>query len=217
MGYWFIIHDLESYEEHPNLIGMLHPDRNFRSIRRDDKIVYYAVGKKLVGIFSVAQKGRILGKDRYWKPDDFVYDIVPVLRPPVPIDFEAKEFGVTMLRRTTTPLSKDQYEKILLWLLRFEKFPEEMNHDMLVALFVKMHSDLGYPTIKLIRPQFPDCITLDENNNEAKIEFEVRAMDFQRDPSHDLDKCDKIICWEDDWGGTAPEGKILSLKEWLFG
>jgi len=69
MRYWFIIHDLGSYKEHLDLIGMLHPDRNFRSIRKDDKIVYYAKGKKLVGVFPVTQPGRMLGKDKYWRPE----------------------------------------------------------------------------------------------------------------------------------------------------
>jgi len=213
MRYWFIVHDLESYGQHPDLIGMLHPDRNFRSIRKNDRIVFYAKGKKLVGVFSITQNGRILGKDRYWNPKDLVYDITPVLLPPSPLEFEASKFGVTMLRRTTTPLSEDQYRKILLWLLSLEGFPEEMNHDMVVALFTKIHLDLGYPTIRIIRPQFPDCKALDKNGREAKIEFEVRATDF----NHNINECDKIICWEDDWGATAPQGKVLSIREWLFG
>jgi len=117
MGYWFIVHDLKSYQQHPELIGHVKPDRSFRSIRENDRIVYYAKGKKLVGVFRVTQPGRILRKDKYWHEKDLVYEIKPVVLPPSPLDFEAANFEITMLRRTTTRLTEKQYRHVLCWLL----------------------------------------------------------------------------------------------------
>jgi len=216
MRYYLVVHDLKSYGQHPDLIGSRTADRTFRSIKKGDRIIFYAIGKKLVGIFKVSQPGRLLGKDRYWHPKHLVYDIEPVLRPPVPLDFEPYEFGLKMLRRAASEMSEQQYKKIVLWLLGFEEFPEQMNHDMLVALFTKMHSELGYPKIKFIQQQFPDCTAIDRKGREVRIEFEVFATEFQRDSTHQIEKCDKVICWEDDWGPTAPSGKVLSIRQWLF-
>ena len=216
MRHWLIVHGLDAYQQHPNLIGHAKPDVKFRSIKSGDKIVYYAPGKKLVGIFEISQPGRQLGKDRYWREGELVYDIQPVLRPPSPLDFEPSEFGLKGLRRTASKISEDQYKTIVLWLLGFESFPEPMNHETVVALFVKMHCDLGYPKIKFLQKEFPDCIALDKEGQEVRIEFETKATEFQRDPSHKVEKCDKIICWEDDWGAMAPRGKIISISQWLF-
>jgi hypothetical protein len=217
MRQWLIVHDLKSYRQHPDLIGHKKPDTRFRSIKQGDRIVYYAKGKKLVGIFKVSQPGRILGKDRFWDSEDLVYGIEPILRPPYSLDFEPSEFGLKMLQGTAFELLEDQYKRILSWLLGLEGFPEQMNHDMVAALFVKMHSYLGYPKIKLIQQPFPDCIALDKKGREVRIEFEVWATEFQRDPSHQIEKCDRIVCWEDDWGATAPPGKVLSIQQYLFG
>jgi hypothetical protein len=216
MHYWLVVHDIESYMQHPNLIGHHKPDASFRSIRKGDRIVYYARGKKLVGVFRVSQDGRILGRDRYWDPRDLVYEIERVLRPPSPVDCEPSQLGLKALRRTASELSEEQYKRILLWLFGFEEFPEQMNHDTLVALFVKMHSDLGYPRIRLVQQQFPDCIAIDKEGKEARIEFEVKATDFQKDSSHRIEKCDRIVCWQDDWGSMAPPNKVLSIQRWLF-
>jgi len=216
MRYWFIVHNLKSYKQHPDRIGHSNPDRNFRSIRKDHRIVYYAKPKKLVGIFRVTQDGRKLRRNGY---SVHVYGIKPILRPISPIDFEAKDFGVTALRRTTTPLTEEQYGEILSWLLGLsnEAISDVMSHDMVVALFAKMHRDLGYPTIYKVQPLFPDCLAFDEKDQSVSIEFEVKATDFQREKSHRIGGCDRIVCWEDDWGSTAPQGKVLSIKEWLFG
>ena len=68
-----------------------------------------------------------------------MYEIEPILLPPCPLDFEPYEFGLKMLRKAAFELSEDKYGKIVLWLLSFKEFPEQMNHDMVIALFIKMH------------------------------------------------------------------------------
>ena len=88
MKYWWIIQSLESYDQHPDLIGCgLKEDtnipvhRDFARIKKDDFIVYYATGNKvLIGIFKVVSDMDMLQNDEYWH-DDAIYRIKPAFMP----------------------------------------------------------------------------------------------------------------------------------------
>jgi hypothetical protein len=217
MRYYLIVHDLESYRVHHDLVSTREPDKTFRNMRKGDRILYYAKwdkkrkeGKKLVGVFRVSQEGRPNPEGDPWKGHG--YPIEPILLPPSPLDFEPSKFRLVW-RRAANAISEDQYRRIVSWILGFEDFSEQMNHDMVIALFAKIHSDLGYPKIQIIRSEFPDCIAFDNKGRKVRIEFEPKATDFD----HEIDDCDKIVCWENDWGSSAPSGKIISIREWFFG
>lgn len=82
MNKWLIIHSIESYCQHSNLIGM-NPRRKknfeiFCQIKKGDFIVYYAVGKLIIGIFKVVSDSILLHNDKYWG-DMNVYKIEPIL------------------------------------------------------------------------------------------------------------------------------------------
>ena len=83
-----------------------------------------------------------------------------------------------------------------------------------VALFSKLHGDLGFPVIVEVQPLFPDVIAEDFQGNQKRIELELLASNFDHDPKG----CDFIVCWENDLGEEASEKlpKIISLKLFLL-
>jgi hypothetical protein len=88
LKYWWIIQSLESYGQHPDLIGggfkqgtnrLLHP--KFREIKKGDKIVLYGTGDKvLIGIFEVVSDMDVLRNDEYWT-DTPIFRIKPAFMP----------------------------------------------------------------------------------------------------------------------------------------
>jgi hypothetical protein len=84
----------------------------------------------------------------------------------------------------------------------------------IVALFSKMHGDLGFPVIVEVQPLFPDVIAEDSQGNQKRIELELLASNFDHDPKG----CDFIVCWENDLGEEASKNlpKIISLKLFLL-
>ncbi len=89
------------------------------------------------------------------------------------------------------------------------------NEMEVVALFSKMHFELGYPTITRVQPQFPDATVRDQKKREKKIEFKFKSMEFEKS-GYDKTKVDKVICWEDDWGPLA-EVPVLELRSFIYG
>ena len=88
MKYWWIIQSLESYNQHPDLIGCALKDgtnspihKSFSKIKKGDHIVYYATGDKvLVGIFEIVSEMDFLKDDEDWE-DSAVFQIKPVFTP----------------------------------------------------------------------------------------------------------------------------------------
>ena len=88
LKYWWIIQSLESYNQHPDLIGcslkegtgrLTHP--KFQEIKKGDFVVYYATGDKvLVGIFEVVSNMEMLRADEYWG-DDAIFRLKPSIMP----------------------------------------------------------------------------------------------------------------------------------------
>jgi len=86
MNYWLVIHSLDSYKEHPDLIGCpvnLRYTKNkprfklFSKLAEGDKIVYYAKGKKIVGLFQINSDMLFIDDDPKWG-SMFVYSIAPI-------------------------------------------------------------------------------------------------------------------------------------------
>jgi len=75
MNKWLIIHSSHSYIQHDNMIGCeyiryrtkIRPKfKPFSDIKKGDEIVYYAKGKKLVGIFKIISNIEYLKDDPKW-------------------------------------------------------------------------------------------------------------------------------------------------------
>lgn len=86
-----------------------------------------------------------------------------------------------------------------------------VNEQGVVFLFSKVHEDLG---IKMegIQQSYPDARGRRFNGKgwvEERIEFEYKASDFQTH-GHDIEKCDIIVCWVNDWRDCPIE--IIELK-----
>lgn len=90
---------MQSYRDHPELIGCRVKDPGiqkpkygpFNDIKKNDKIVYYTKGDKLiVGIFDVVSEIKYLKEDPKW-PEIMVYEIRPAIIPPegYTLDFKA--------------------------------------------------------------------------------------------------------------------------------
>jgi len=81
-----------------------------------------------------------------------------------------------------------------------------------VHLFSKTHEKIGFPFIKYLREDFPDCMAIDSRGKEVKIEFEYKSSNFVIH-KHNVLLCDLIICWEHDWKESPI--KVFSFKEYF--
>ncbi len=83
-----------------------------------------------------------------------------------------------------------------------------------IALFSKLHVELGFPMIVEVQTLFPDVIAEDLNGKETKIELELLASNFDHDPKG----CDYIVCWENDLDEETLKNlpKVISLKSYLL-
>jgi predicted RNA-binding protein len=87
---WFVVHDLLSYKQHPNMIGNVvrksgPPEprfSKFSEIQKGDLVVYYATKDMVVvGIFEVVSDMEYLPNDPHWK-EIMIYRIKRVELPP---------------------------------------------------------------------------------------------------------------------------------------
>lgn len=217
-NYWFIIHDLRSYQRHPDKIGRsiakAKKDKIFSRIRNGDRIIYYGMDKRAIGIFKVVSKMHPSRKGLWGekKGQHYVYDIEPIYVSPMgrPIEINPKEYDIHSLRgRTAIKLSRKQYKDIKSVILGVEDPKSESG---VVSLFSKVHRELGFPFLRVIRGRFPDCIAVNKQGKEVRIEFEETSDKFDHDPK----KCDFIVCWEDTIGALA-QVEVLELKEFIYG
>ena len=78
-----------------------------------------------------------------------------------------------------------------------------------VFLFGLVFKNLGFE-IEKVQQRFPDCIAKRKTKTGEElvhIEFEFKSKNF----NHDKEKCDIIVCWEDNWKGCPIE--VIELKE----
>lgn len=221
--YWFVRHNMQAYKEHSDRIGREQTRaakiRHFRNLTKGDKIIYYAKDtQKIIGLFEIASDTWVpfegSNTDIEWGGRTLCYEIKPLYIPSKPIEFSAKALGLSPLepRVTVARLSYKQYERIKSFILGIR---DPVNHEGVVALFSKIHRELGYSAIKEIRTAFPDAIVEDAYGNEKRIEFEFKSMNFEKE-GHKAEDCDEVVCWEDDWGAAA-KLKVVELKRFIYG
>ena len=63
-----------------------------------------------------------------------------------------------------------------------------------------------------IQREFPDAAVIDKSGEVKQVEFELFASNFIAH-NHDADKCDYIVCWENDLDEIEDNKvKMLSKK-----
>ncbi|MBI2861188.1 MAG: hypothetical protein HYX89_00045 [Chloroflexi bacterium] len=89
---------------------------------------------------------------------------------------------------------------------------EPVNEQGVVLLFGMIARELGF-LVDAVGTGFPDCRAKRRDRRgyyiEVDIEFEFRSSNF-REHGHDPEKCDLVVCWEDDWSECPVE--VLELK-----
>jgi len=91
-----------------------------------------------------------------------------------------------------------------------------VNENGVIFLFGKVADDLNM-YIEEIKPGFPDCVGrryVGKGWERINIEFEFKSSSFVQH-SHDVKKCDLIICWEHDWNDCPIE--VIELKSEIQG
>lgn len=87
-----------------------------------------------------------------------------------------------------------------------------LNENGVVFLFGKVVEDLNM-YIEEIKPGFPDCIArryTGKGWERVAVEFEYKSSNFKQH-KHDPNKCDVIVCWENDWKDCPIE--VIELKD----
>jgi len=97
-------------------------------------------------------------------------------------------------------------------LKRYGMMYEPTTEDEVIVLFSKIHERLGFTFIKIARKAYPDCICIDKNNNEIKIEFEYNSCSFKSHLGKE-NECNLVVCWEHDF--IECPIKVISLKEFI--
>lgn len=88
---------------------------------------------------------------------------------------------------------------------------EPSNEQELIFLFAHIYKQLNLKIVH-VRGSFPDCIAKDANNKEVKIEFELYSSNFILH-GHSANKCDYIICWQNDAKINKP--KVIELHKYF--
>src|SRR3990172_2184636 len=89
-----------------------------------------------------------------------------------------------------------------------------INEQGVVYLFGMVSRELGF-LIESVRTEYPDCEgkrCCDKEKSQwehIQIEFEYSSSNFLTH-SHNIDECDLIVCWKDDWNECPIE--VLELK-----
>lgn len=131
MKYWFIIHSLEAYHQHPDYIGQEKKRaRKIEKVKRGDRIVYYATGDSIVvGTFDVAKGKEEWTNDKHWdghmvcmkikpryiaKSPQYVpiHDLVERLDPHVSIFPDKKFLPIKFKDRTSVEITNKDFRGI---------------------------------------------------------------------------------------------------------
>jgi len=221
-NYWFVAHDLPSYRQEPDKIGRgikgAERDNVFKGIRKGDRIIYYAKKKIVTGIFKVVEDLYRSKKKVYGEPANriYVYDLEPIYKLPTenPIEINPADYGFEHRHRTVVKLTHEQYKGMVSDILGMDEPKSEAG---VISLFAKIHRELGFPFLKVLRDNFPDCIAENNEGKGVRIEFEWKSSNFgPKGHDHDPKECDYIVCWVNDLGTMAPV-KVIELKELIYG
>jgi len=93
---------------------------------------------------------------------------------------------------------------------------EPVNEQGVVYLFALVAKDLDF-TVEAIRSECPDCLAKRRVKRgrkmgwtDVRIEFEYMSRTFLTPHNHELNKCDIIVCWENNWPDCPLE--VIELK-----
>lgn len=93
-----------------------------------------------------------------------------------------------------------------------------LNEKGVILLFGYYLQDLGISHVEEIKAGFPDAIAMRPVGNgkyqRVRIEFEFKSSSFVRH-GHDINECDLIVCWLNDWKDCPIE--VIELSKVLFG
>lgn len=89
---------------------------------------------------------------------------------------------------------------------------ETDDEKMVVSVFKKFYSLLGFEKIIEIRREYPDATCI-KDGKEIEVEFEYRSVNFKYH-KHDTEKCDCIVCWLNDWTDSPLE--VISIRDTLL-
>ena len=87
-----------------------------------------------------------------------------------------------------------------------------------VLLFGKIHRDLGFPEIDMIRRDFPDCWAYQKTGRGTRriwIEFEFRTRSFKTHTRQLRSlklKRGIVVCWDHDWPDVDKYADVIELK-----
>jgi hypothetical protein len=87
-----------------------------------------------------------------------------------------------------------------------------VNEQEVVFLFARICDELNLK-IKRVKTEFPDCIAIDKDGNETRIEFELYSSNFLLH-KHPLAGCNLLVTWVDDID-LKGRIKVLELKEYF--
>lgn len=90
---------------------------------------------------------------------------------------------------------------------------EPQTEQGVVCLFGAVVHLLEIPLVlERVQTPFPDCTARrTDTGEEVRIEFELYSRHF-KDHRHDVERCDLLVCWQDDWG-KWPQGFVLELRD----
>lgn len=131
MKYWFIIHSLEAYFQHPDYLGKEKKrSRKIDNVKTGDRIVYYAIGDSvIVGTFDVSKGKEEWTDDDKWKGHYVcmkikprfiaespsyvpIHDLIERLEPPLSI-FPGKKFiPIKFKDRTAVEITNTDFRGI---------------------------------------------------------------------------------------------------------
>ena len=96
MNKWLVVHSIESYSQYSDMIGCnfiqyrnkkIPKIKKSLEIKKGDLVVYYAKGKKIVGLFEIMSDIFYLSNDPYWG-NTAVYKISPIYITEAPLSFD---------------------------------------------------------------------------------------------------------------------------------
>lgn len=193
----------------------------YHSIQLGHKIVAYGKGGvRGCGIVVGGYDYRPELEFPHVKPVEWVVPFEPIRKLPRALKQKLKQ-NITIL-----PLRKHEFKIIEKLVKKSEQESDFIqyapkNELEVIFLFGCYLKRLGFDKIKRISGKvFPDAIAIDNRGKLVRIEFELfsssaKVHEEEYGRSEFKKRCNRIVCWEDDWkeefGGGCPV-RVLELK-----
>lgn len=161
-------------------------------------------------------KIQIVDNDESHNLSDYIQDVISALKSDIGIISRPSIKELTS-ETATSDISLPNFgivgERIDLPILNYAP----LNEMGVIVLFGYYLKDLGFSHLEEIRSGFPDAIGMQRIDNwryrRVRIEFEFQSRNFVTH-KHNVDECDVIVCWENNWQDCPLE--VIELKSVLF-